>query len=33
LIERDGNVPAFAELMSERNRAQSIIREDMALAA
>ncbi|MFL6753798.1 MAG: DUF692 family multinuclear iron-containing protein [Sphingomicrobium sp.] len=33
LIERDGNVPAFAELMSERDRAQSSIRGDMALAA
>jgi uncharacterized protein (UPF0276 family) len=33
LIERDGNVPAFAELMNERGRAQSIIAGDLALAA
>ena len=33
LIERDGNVPAFAELMAERSRAQSVIGGEMALAA
>ena len=33
LIERDGNVPPFAELMRERERAQSIIAGNLALAA
>jgi uncharacterized protein (UPF0276 family) len=33
LIERDGNVPPFAELIAERERAQAIIRGDIALAA
>ena len=33
LIERDGNVPSFAELMRERERAQAVIRGDFALAA
>jgi uncharacterized protein (UPF0276 family) len=33
LIERDGNIPAFAELMNERERAQAVISEDLALAA
>jgi uncharacterized protein (UPF0276 family) len=33
LIERDGNVPPFAELMRERERAQAILAGDMALAA
>ena len=33
LIERDGDVPAFAELMRERERAQPILAGDMALAA
>jgi uncharacterized protein (UPF0276 family) len=33
LIERDGNVPAFAELMRERGRAQAILSGDIALAA
>jgi hypothetical protein len=33
LIERDGNVPAFAELMGERQRAQAVIAGDLALAA
>ena len=33
LIERDGNVPPFAELMRERERAQPILAGDMALAA
>ena len=33
LIERDGNVPPFAELMQERERAQQILMGDMALAA
>jgi hypothetical protein len=33
LIERDGNVPAFAELMGERQRAQGVIAGDLALAA
>ena len=33
LIERDGNLPLFAELMSERDRAQRTLRGDMALAA
>ena len=33
LIERDGNVPSFAELMDERSRAQIVIGGEMALAA
>jgi uncharacterized protein (UPF0276 family) len=33
LIERDGNVPAFAELMQERDRAQRTLGSEMALAA
>jgi len=33
LIERDGNIPPFAELMAERERAQSILRGRMDLAA
>lgn len=33
LIERDGNVPAFAELMAERERAQTCLMGDIALAA
>jgi len=33
LIERDGNVPPFGELMRERSRAQSSLDGDMALAA
>ena len=33
LIERDGKVPAFAELMRERDRAQSMLGGEMALAA
>ena len=33
LIERDGNVPSFAELMAERSRAQAQIAGEMALAA
>lgn len=33
LIERDGNVPAFAELMREREQAQHILVGDIALAA
>jgi uncharacterized protein (UPF0276 family) len=33
LIERDGNVPAFAELMLERDRAQSILEQEVRLAA
>ena len=33
LIERDGNVPPFMELMAERNRAQSILGQEMQLAA
>ena len=33
LIERDGNVPAFAELMQERDRAQRKLDPEMALAA
>ena len=33
LIERDGNVPAFAELMQERDRAQRTLGPEMALAA
>ena len=33
LIERDGNVPPFAELKSERERAQSILGGRLAIAA
>lgn len=33
LIERDGNVPPFDELMRERDRAQHILGGEMALAA
>jgi uncharacterized protein (UPF0276 family) len=33
LIERDGNVPPFAELMRERDRAQSILDQEVRLAA
>ena len=33
LIERDGNVPAFAELIQERDRAQRTLNPEMALAA
>ena len=33
LIERDGNVPAFAELMAERDHAQAILDGEMCLAA
>jgi uncharacterized protein (UPF0276 family) len=33
LIERDGDVPAFAELMAERDRAQTILDGEMRLAA
>ena len=33
LIERDGNIPPFAELMTERSRAQSLLHGDLALAA
>jgi len=33
LIERDGNLPPFAELMGERNYAQNILSEGLALAA
>ena len=33
LIERDGNVPAFNELMRERSRAQAVISGELALAA
>jgi uncharacterized protein (UPF0276 family) len=33
LIERDGNVPAFAELMRERERAQGMLGGELALAA
>ena len=33
LIERDGNLPPFAELLSERARAQDIIGGSLALAA
>jgi len=32
-IERDGNIPPFAELMAERDRAQGILRGSLALAA
>ena len=33
LIERDGNVPPFAELLTERSRAQSVLHGSLALAA
>lgn len=33
LIERDGNVPPFADLLKERERAQSILDGEMRLAA
>ena len=33
LIERDGNVPSFTELMAERERAQAVLVEEVALAA
>jgi uncharacterized protein (UPF0276 family) len=33
LIERDGNLPPFAELMSERQRAQDALDGSLALAA
>lgn len=33
LIERDGNVPPFAELMGERERAQAILGGSLAIAA
>jgi len=33
LIERDGNVPPFAELMVERDRAQAILEQEVRLAA
>lgn len=33
LIERDGNLPPFSELMAERNRAQRTLGGEMALAA
>jgi len=33
LIERDGNIPPFAELMTEREHAQSILCGSLALAA
>jgi hypothetical protein len=33
LIERDGNLPPFGELMAERDRAQSILGTEMAIAA
>jgi uncharacterized protein (UPF0276 family) len=33
LIERDGNIPAFVELMAERERAQAMIQGSLALAA
>lgn len=33
LIERDGNVPAFAELLRERERAQTVLDGSLALAA
>ena len=33
LIERDGNVPPFAELIAERDRAQAILDSEMCLAA
>ena len=33
LVERDGNVPPFAELIGERDRAQAILEGDLRLAA
>jgi len=33
LIERDGNVPPFAELIAERDRAQAILAKEIAIAA
>jgi uncharacterized protein len=33
LIERDGNLPAFTELMSERERADAFLRGSLAVAA
>lgn len=33
LIERDGNVPPFTELMAERDRAQAVLGREMAIAA
>jgi uncharacterized protein (UPF0276 family) len=33
LIERDGNLPPFAELMDERDRAQTLLAGSLALAA
>lgn len=33
LIERDGNLPPFAELLRERDRAQGVLAGDLALAA
>lgn len=33
LIERDGNLPAFSELMAERDHAQAFLQEGLALAA
>ena len=33
LIERDGNIPPFADLLKERDRAQSILDGEMRLAA
>jgi len=33
LIERDGNVPSFAQIMVERDRAQSILQQEVRLAA
>jgi uncharacterized protein (UPF0276 family) len=33
LIERDGNLPPFAELMAERDRAQVLMSRELALAA
>lgn len=33
LIERDGNIPLFAELLAERERAQGVLRGGLALAA
>jgi len=33
LIERDGNLPPFAELMAERQRAQHVLEGSLALAA
>jgi uncharacterized protein (UPF0276 family) len=33
LIERDGNIPPFADLLRERGRAQSILERELSLAA